>query len=61
MPFYRHCQHCGKQIFEMRVRVAVRCKVFTAVLLKIALDCPEDGGSRLFRNVSTFMLIHAAL
>ena len=61
MPFYSQYQRGGQQISEMRVIVAVRCKFFTAVLLKIVLDCPEDGGSRLFRNVSAFVLIHAAL
>ena len=43
------------KLSEVRVTVAVRCKVFTAVLLKIVLDCHEDGGSRLFRNVSIYV------
>jgi hypothetical protein len=61
MPFYQQYQHGSQQISEVEVIVVVRCKVFTAVLLKIVLDCPEGGGSRLFRNLSTFILIHAAL
>ena len=42
MPFYQQYQHGGQQISEMRVILAVRCKVFTAVLLKIILYCPVD-------------------